>query len=49
VKAVESDNPPLRLLSGVSALKSGQNKLKELQKDYDTCEDITIGAGHPKE
>lgn len=47
VKAVESDNPPLRLLLGAAALKGARNKLEELKKDYDTWEDTTIGADFP--
>ena len=49
VKAVESENPPLRLLLGAGALKGGRNKLVELQKDFDTWEETTLGADHPKE
>jgi len=49
VKAVESENPPLRLLLGKGALKGARNKIAELQKDYDTWEAITVDADHPKE
>jgi len=49
VKAVESDNPPLRLLLGKGALKGARNKIAELQKDIDTWEEVTIDADHPKE
>jgi NAD(P)-dependent dehydrogenase (short-subunit alcohol dehydrogenase family) len=49
VKAVESANPPLRLLLGVAALKGARNKLTELQHDFDTWEETTIGADFPKE
>ncbi|PZR26840.1 MAG: short-chain dehydrogenase/reductase [Citrobacter freundii] len=49
VKAVESENPPLRLLLGAGALKGARNKLAELQKDYDTWEETTLNADHPKE
>ncbi|HKZ68278.1 MAG TPA: oxidoreductase [Chitinophagaceae bacterium] len=49
VKAVESENPPLRLLLGAGALKGAHNKLAELQKDFDAWEEITLGADHPKE
>ena len=49
VKAVESENPPLRLLLGAGALKGGRNKLVELQKDFDAWEETTLGADHPKE
>lgn len=49
VKAVESENPPLRLLLGAGALKGARNKLAELQKDFDAWEETTLGADHPKE
>jgi len=49
VKAVESDNPPLRLLLGKGALKGARNKIAELQKDYDAWEEVTVDADHPKE
>ncbi len=49
IKAVESDNPPLRLLLGVGALKGARNKIAELQKDYDAWEATTIGADFPKQ
>jgi len=48
VKAVESENPPLRLLLGQAALKSGRLKLDLLKKDFDTWEETTIGADSPK-
>lgn len=49
VKAVESENPPLRLLLGAAALKGARNKLKELQRDFDAWEEITVGADFPVE
>jgi NAD(P)-dependent dehydrogenase (short-subunit alcohol dehydrogenase family) len=49
VKAVDSENPPLRLLLGAGALKGGRNKIAELQKDFDTWEETTLNADHPKE
>ena len=49
IKAVESDNPPVRLLLGVGALKGIRNKINELQLDVDTWEDTTVWADHPKE
>ncbi|MDB5196812.1 MAG: short-chain dehydrogenase/reductase [Flaviaesturariibacter sp.] len=49
LKAVESENPPLRLLLGAGALKGARNKLTELQRDFDAWEETTIGADHPKE
>jgi len=44
VKAVESSNPPLRLLLGRAALKGARNKLEVLKKDYDAWEETTVGA-----
>ena len=48
VKAVESENPPLRLLLGKGALKGARQKLELLKKDFDTWEETTIGADGPK-
>jgi NAD(P)-dependent dehydrogenase (short-subunit alcohol dehydrogenase family) len=49
VKAVESENPPLRLLLGAAALKGARTKLEELKADFDTWEETTIGADFPAE
>ncbi len=49
VKAVESKEPPLRLLLGAAALKGAMNKLDVLKKDFDTWADVTVWADHPKE
>jgi NAD(P)-dependent dehydrogenase (short-subunit alcohol dehydrogenase family) len=49
VKAVESLNPPLRLLLGAGALKGARLKLEQLKKDFDTWEETTIWADAPKE
>jgi NAD(P)-dependent dehydrogenase (short-subunit alcohol dehydrogenase family) len=49
IKAVESDNPPLRLLLGKAALKGARNKLELLKKDFDTWAEVTVGADFPKE
>lgn len=49
IKAVESENPPLRLLLGEAALKGARNKLDVLKKDFDTWEETTVGADFPKE
>jgi NAD(P)-dependent dehydrogenase (short-subunit alcohol dehydrogenase family) len=49
IKAVESENPPLRLLLGAAALKNARIKITELQKDFDAWEEETVGADHPKE
>ena len=47
IKAVESENPPLRLLLGAGALKGSRNKIAEMQKDIDEWEETTLGADHP--
>jgi short-subunit dehydrogenase len=47
VKAIESENPPLRLLLGAAALKGARNKLTELKRDFDAWEDTTVGADFP--
>jgi len=49
VKAVESKEPPLRLLLGEAALKGAMNKLDLLKKDFDAWADVTVWADHPKE
>ena len=49
VKAVESENPPLRLLLGVGALKGARNKMAELKNDIDTWEETTVWADSPKQ
>jgi NAD(P)-dependent dehydrogenase (short-subunit alcohol dehydrogenase family) len=49
VKAVDAENPPLRLLLGVAALTGARAKLEELKKDFDTWEETTVGADFPKE
>jgi NAD(P)-dependent dehydrogenase (short-subunit alcohol dehydrogenase family) len=49
VKAVESKEPPLRLLLGEAALKGALNKLDVLKKDFDTWADVTVWADNPKE
>jgi NAD(P)-dependent dehydrogenase (short-subunit alcohol dehydrogenase family) len=47
VRAVESANPPLRLLLGAAALKNARLKLDELKNDFDTWEETTVGADFP--
>lgn len=49
VKAVESKEPPLRLLLGAAALKGAMTKLDVLKKDFDNWSETTIWADHPKE
>ncbi len=48
VKAVESADPPLRLLLGTAAMKGARIKLEELKKDFDAWEETTINADFPK-
>lgn len=49
IKAVESENPPVRLLLGVGALKGIRTKITQLQQDIDGWEETTVWADHPKE
>lgn len=49
VKAVETENPPLRLLLGKAALKNARIKLDLLKKDFDDWEETTVWADAPKE
>jgi hypothetical protein len=49
IKAVESNEPPLRLLLGAGALKGARNKISELQHDFDAWQETTLWADHPKE
>ncbi len=48
VKAVEAENPPLRLLLGKAAMKGARNKITELQRDFDAWEATTVGADFPE-
>ncbi|MEJ7610573.1 MAG: oxidoreductase [Ferruginibacter sp.] len=49
VKAVDAENPPLRLLLGAAALKGARAKLEELKADFDAWEETTTGADFPPE
>ena len=49
VKAVEAENPPLRLLLGAGALKGARIKLEQLKTDFDTWEETTLWADSPKQ
>ncbi|HNK54801.1 MAG TPA: oxidoreductase, partial [Leptospiraceae bacterium] len=42
VKAVESENPPMRLLLGKAALRNARNKLDSLKKEFDEWEETTV-------
>ena len=48
VKAVEAENPPLRLLLGAGALRGARAKLESLKKDFDAWEETTLWADSPK-
>ncbi len=47
IKAVESENPPLRLLLGAAALKNARLKLEQLKTDFDAWAETTVGADFP--
>src|SRR6476619_3143439 len=47
IAAVESPDPPLRLLLGKAALKGARIKLEMLKKDFDAWENTTVGADFP--
>lgn len=49
IQVVESENPPLRLLLGVAALKGARLKLDELKHDFDTWAEVSEGADFPKD
>lgn len=49
IKAVESENPPLRLLLGKMALKNARLKLDELKADFDAWAETSDGADFPEE
>jgi NAD(P)-dependent dehydrogenase (short-subunit alcohol dehydrogenase family) len=48
ITAVESPNPPLRLLLGKAALRGARAKLDMLKKDFDAWEKTTVGADFPE-
>jgi len=48
IQVVESENPPMRLLLGVAALKGAREKLEELKNDFATWASVTEGADFPK-
>jgi len=49
IQVTETENPPLRLLLGVAALKGARLKLDELKKDFDAWAAVTEGADFPKD
>ncbi|MET0401797.1 MAG: short-chain dehydrogenase/reductase, partial [Cystobacter sp.] len=49
IKAVTSEDPPLRLLLGRPALEMAQRKLESLRKDFEAWKETTLGADFPEE
>ena len=47
IQAIETPNPPLHLLLGKDALRLGREKLEALRRDFDTWENVTVGADFP--
>jgi NAD(P)-dependent dehydrogenase (short-subunit alcohol dehydrogenase family) len=48
IAAVESPDPPLRLLLGKAALNGARGKLDSLKKDFDAWEKTTVEADFPE-
>src|ERR1700687_5531227 len=48
IAAVESPDPPLRLLLGKAALNGARGKLDLLKRDFDAWEKTTVGADFPE-
>ncbi len=48
IAAVESSNPPLRLLLGRAALKGARAKIDMLKRDFDAWERTTVEADFPE-
>jgi NAD(P)-dependent dehydrogenase (short-subunit alcohol dehydrogenase family) len=47
IKAVQSPEPPLRLLLGKAALNGARDKLERLRRDFDAWAETTVGADFP--
>jgi len=47
IEAVESNNPPLRLILGRWGLDTGRNKLESLRRDFDGWEKTSLSADFP--
>ena len=47
IQVVEAPNPPLHLLLGKDALRLGREKLDALRRDFDTWQNVTVGADFP--
>ncbi len=48
IQAVESENPPLRLLLGAPALKLAYDRLDSLRANFDAWKETTLGADYPE-
>jgi NAD(P)-dependent dehydrogenase (short-subunit alcohol dehydrogenase family) len=48
IQAVESPNPPLRLLLGEIAFNIAAQKIESLKKDFETWKSVSLGADFPK-
>ncbi len=49
IKAVNAENPPLRLLLGKAAVKNAHLKLDQLKADFDAWQETSEGADFPAE
>ena len=49
IKAVEADQPPLRLLLGSDAYRLAQAKLDALQENFEAWKDVSLGTDFPKD
>jgi NAD(P)-dependent dehydrogenase (short-subunit alcohol dehydrogenase family) len=47
IRAVEAEDPPLRLLLGKAALAGARGKIELLKKDFEAWADVTEGADFP--
>jgi NAD(P)-dependent dehydrogenase (short-subunit alcohol dehydrogenase family) len=47
IKAVESNNTPLRLVLGRMALDTARSKVELLRRDFDAWEEISLSADYP--
>src|SRR5262245_56500404 len=47
IQAVESPNPPPTALLGKDALRQAREKLDALRRDFDTWQNVTVGADLP--
>ncbi len=48
IKAVEAEDPPLRLLLGAPALELAYGKLDKLKANFDSWKSVTLGADYPE-